>query len=95
MPAAELPANEKERLHALRAYRLLDTESENAFNELAELAAEICEAPIALISLVDDSRQWFKARVGMSAQETARSVSFCAHAILQDNLFLVADARDD
>lgn len=95
MKEPKIPADEVERLHALRTYRLLDTEPESAFDELIELAADICGAPIALISLVDESRQWFKARVGLDAEETARSVSFCAHAILQKDLFLIPDALLD
>jgi signal transduction histidine kinase len=93
--SAPLPANEPERLRELYSYRLLDTDPERAFDELAELAAEICEVPIALISLVDQSRQWFKARVGLDAVETARSVAFCAHAILQSDVFIVPDALLD
>lgn len=95
MQAAELPANETQRLSALYSYGILDSEREGIFDELTELAASICDAPIALITLVDESRQWFKARVGMSASETARSVSFCAHAILQPGLFVVSDTLQD
>ena len=95
MKEPKIPENEADRLHALHTFHLLDTDPDGAFDELIELAADICEAPIALISLVDESRQWFKARVGLDVEETARSVSFCAHAILQDGLFQVPDALKD
>jgi anti-sigma regulatory factor (Ser/Thr protein kinase) len=86
---------EAARLQALRRYRILDTEPEKAFDDLAVLASEICATPMALISLVDAERQWFKARVGISARETSRSIAFCAHAIEQRELFVVPDARED
>jgi anti-sigma regulatory factor (Ser/Thr protein kinase) len=86
--------DEAARLAALRKYRILDTDPERAFDDLALLASHICETPIALISLIDADRQWFKARVGLSISETARSVSFCTHAIKQHELFVVPDARD-
>lgn len=92
---APVPANEAERLHALRLYQVLDTASEQAFDDLTQLAATICEVPIALISLVDEHRQWFKARVGLDAAETDRDVAFCAHAILGDEMMVVEDATLD
>jgi anti-sigma regulatory factor (Ser/Thr protein kinase) len=88
-------ANETERLGALRKYRILDTEPERAFDDLAELASQICGTPIALISLVDENRQWFKSHVGVAAKETSRSVSICSHAIQQRDLFIVPDALED
>jgi anti-sigma regulatory factor (Ser/Thr protein kinase) len=88
-------ANEAERLKALRQYRILDTKPEQAFDDLTLIAAQICGVPIALISLVDEDRQWFKSRVGLEVQETTRSVSFCAHAIHQQGIFTVADALND
>ena len=88
-------ANETERLGALRKYRILDTEPERAFDDLAEIASQICGTPIALISLVDENRQWFKSHVGVAAQETSRSVSICSHAIQQRDLFIVPDALED
>jgi len=95
MQPNELPSNEPLRLSALYDYGLLDSDNESVFDELTELAASICDVPIALITLVDESRQWFKARVGLDTQETARSVSFCAHAILEPGLFIVPDALQD
>lgn len=95
MTPAPLPANEAERLRMLRLYRVLDTGSERAFDQLTSLASTICEAPISLISLVDESRQWFKSRVGLSATETSRDAAFCAHAILQNDVFVVEDAARD
>src|SRR5437773_7209746 len=87
--------NEKQRLKVLWQYDLLDTIPEEVFDDLTELAARICEAPIALITLVDEDRQWFKSKVGISDNETSRDISFCAHAILQSDLFIVPDATRD
>src|SRR3990172_8957812 len=92
---APLPANEAARLEALRKYKILDTACEEAFDDLTALAAHICEAPIALISLIDEDRQWFKSKVGLTVTETSRGVSFCAHVILQPDLFIVRDALKD
>jgi anti-sigma regulatory factor (Ser/Thr protein kinase) len=88
-------SDEAGRLKALRNYRILDTKPEQAFDDLTMIASQICGTPIALISLVDENRQWFKARVGVQVQETSRSVSFCAHAIQQQGIFLVPDALND
>ena len=74
---------------------MLDTVPEEVFDELTELASHICGAPIALITLVDENRQWFKAKVGVSLSETGRDISLCAHAILQKDLFIVPDATLD
>lgn len=95
MIAAPIPGDEPERVAALQRYHILDTTPEAALEELVQLASTICAAPIALISLVDTSRQWFKARVGLAVEETARNVSFCAHAIGSDELFVVPDALED
>jgi anti-sigma regulatory factor (Ser/Thr protein kinase) len=88
-------ADEAGRLAALRRYRILDTEPEQAFDDLVLLASQVCGTPMALISLVDAHRQWFKARVGVSVAETSRDVAFCAHAIAQGGLFVVPDALVD
>ena len=90
-----IPADEKRRLHVLWQYDVLDTVPEEVFDDLTELAAHICEAPIALITLVDEKRQWFKSKVGLTVTETSRDVSFCGHAIAQSELFIVADATQD
>jgi diguanylate cyclase (GGDEF)-like protein/PAS domain S-box-containing protein len=95
MSAAVLPPDEVERLNILRSYEILDSESEEAFDAMVQLASYICQTPIAVISLVDESRQWFKAAVGLDVKETSRDVSFCAHTILQDGAMVVADARFD
>jgi anti-sigma regulatory factor (Ser/Thr protein kinase) len=87
--------DETARLAALRRYRILDTEPEQAFDDLTLLAAQICGTPIALITLLDRDRQWFKSRLGTSATETARSVAFCAHTIRQHDLFVVPDTLAD
>lgn len=95
MLAAPLPADEKERLQALRALLILDTPPEQRFDKVVQFASEEFDVPICLISLVDHERQWFKARVGLDACETARDISFCGHAILHDDIMLVEDARVD
>lgn len=87
--------DETARLAALRRYRILDTDPEQQFDDLTMLASQVCGAPIALITLVDAYRQWFKSRVGTTTTETSRSVSFCAHAMLQRGLFVIPDARED
>jgi len=92
---APVPQDEKKRLKVLWQYDVLDTVPEEVFDDLTELAAYICEAPIALISLVDEDRQWFKSKVGISLNETSRDISFCAHAILNEGLFVVPDASRD
>jgi len=92
---ATVSHDESSRLAALRQYRILDTEPEVAFDDLALLASHICETPIALISLVDADRQWFKAHPGIAVTQTSRAVSFCSHAIEHSGLFIVPDARED
>jgi PAS domain S-box-containing protein len=90
-----VPENENERLAALRRYRVFDTLPEPAFDDLATLAAQICAAPMARVSLVDADRQWFKSAVGGPLGETPRDVAFCAHAIAGRDLFVVPDASSD
>jgi GAF domain-containing protein len=92
---APLPENEDLRLQGLHSYRILDSPPESQFDDVAALAANICGAPIAMVSLVDADRQWFKAQTGLTAREMSRDVAFCAHAILQRDLFIVPDATKD
>lgn len=94
MPAPK-PKNDQQRLKVLWQYDVLDTVPEEVFDDLTDLAAHICAAPIALISLIDEDRQWFKSKVGVTLQETSRDISFCAHAITSDGLFIVPDATKD
>ncbi len=93
--AAPLPTNEDARKAELDEMQILDTPAEPMWDRLAQVAALICETPIALVSLVDTERQWFKARVGLDASETSRDDAFCAHAILQHETMMVRDARRD
>jgi GAF domain-containing protein len=96
MPAADLPPDEEERLRALRELELLDSEPEEEFDELVRRAAEATGAPIAVITLVDEARQWFKARVNLELESTDRDLAFCAHAILSpDDLTIVPDTLED
>jgi diguanylate cyclase (GGDEF)-like protein len=96
MIPARRPENEAERLAALRSYAVLDTVCETAFDNIAELAAMLTRSPIALVSLVDADRQWFKSHIGLEAAETPRDNSFCAHAILTpDRPLIVPDALND
>ncbi|MGB8702543.1 MAG: CHASE3 domain-containing protein, partial [Thermosynechococcaceae cyanobacterium] len=92
---APLPVNEVERLEALEGCNILDTPTEGIFDAVTQLAANICKTPIALISLVDADRQWFKAKVGLAATQTPRDIAFCAHAILKPNMLVVPDTLKD
>ncbi|MBW4541322.1 MAG: GAF domain-containing protein [Myxacorys chilensis ATA2-1-KO14] len=92
---ARKPDQEAARLEALRQYQILDTPSEQAYDDFTLLASFICEVPIALISLVDAERQWFKSKVGIEVDETARNISFCGHTILSNQTLVVNDALCD
>lgn len=89
------PFNEKHRLSTLEAYEVLDTEPELGFDRITRLASRHFQVPIALVSLVDDRRQWFKSRVGLDVGETMREISFCGHAIMNDHVMQIPDARRD
>lgn len=89
------PANEAARIAALDKYAILDTDPEQSFDDLTLLASFVCKTPIALISLVDEDRQWFKSRIGIEPSETSRDIAFCSTAILQPDVFVVPDALAD
>lgn len=95
MLPAPIPTDDAERLRALRELLILDTPPEERFDRIVAFAASEFDVPIALVSLVDRERQWFKARIGLEACETSREISFCGHAILQSDLFEVLDATRD
>ncbi len=95
MPVAPLPANEEERQKALESYGLIGTQAEPVFEHLIKLAAEICNTPMAMISLIDRNRQWFYARYGVDMEETDRVHALCSHSILKPGLTEVRDARED
>lgn len=90
-----IPKHEKERLASLEELNILDTHLEEAYDQITKLAAEICDVPICLISLIDGNRQWFKSRYGLEASETPRDYAFCAHAINEEGLFEVNNALED
>lgn len=95
MLAPAQPANESQRINTLRSLHILDTPPEERFDRLTRLARRLFDVPIALVSLVDSNRQWFKSCSGMGVSETSREVSFCGHAILNDQLLMIPDAGSD
>jgi diguanylate cyclase (GGDEF)-like protein len=95
MLAAPIPVNETNRLSTLRSLKLLDTPAEERFDRLTRIARRLFDVPIALVSLIDENRQWFKSCAGLGVSETPRDISFCGHAILHDDVFLIPDARSD
>ncbi len=94
MEAAK-PENEAGRLATLHDLEVLDTDPEQEFDDIVKLASHVCGVPMSLVSLVDADRQWFKAKVGLEADQTSREVSFCAHAILGKDLMVVPDVHQD
>ncbi len=95
MKKPKTPKNEKKRLEDLYRYETLDTQSETCFDEITALAQQVCGTEIALVSLVDSDRQWFKSKKGLDASETPRDISFCGHAILTDDFFQIEDTHSD
>jgi len=95
MERPKIPENEPERLLELYRYKVLDTEKEKDFDDLVELAAMICKTPISTITLIDTNRQWFKAQTGLGGKGNNRDISFCAHAINQDEIMIVENAKTD
>lgn len=95
MKISPKPANEVERLEALKRLQIMDSESEQDFNDIVDLASKICNTPMSLIGLIDESRQWYKAKVGLDGNEVERDVTFCSHAMHDDKMMVVPDATKD
>ena len=95
MISPKVPENEEERLKALYSLNILDTAAEERFDRITRVAKQIFQVPIAVVSLVSNKRQWFKSKQGLDANETPRDISFCGHAILNDNIMIVEDATQD
>jgi diguanylate cyclase (GGDEF)-like protein len=94
-PGAPIPANDVDRVQNLRSFAVLDTPPEEAFDRITRLVSALLDMPIALVSLIDGERQWFKSRVGLEVDETPREQAFCGYAILDDLVFSVTDATQD
>jgi GAF domain-containing protein len=95
MKSPAIPANEILRLAALKNSKLLDTSAEEVFDDITKLASYVCNTPIALITLLDDTRQWFKSNIGLNVSETPRYISFCGHAILGNEILEIPNALED
>lgn len=95
MKISPLPLDEKQRLDCFQKYHILDTATEQDYDNIVALAAQLCETPVALITFIDQGRQWFKAKTGLDITETHRDLSFCAHTILQNSMMTVTDASED
>ncbi len=91
----EVPNHESQRLEALRQLRILDTEAESDFDDIVKLASSICGTSVSLINLIDERRHWLKAKTGIDVTEISPEVSFCSHTILQDDVMVVPDTRED
>jgi len=95
MKIPKTPEDEQVRLNTLRSLNVLDTPSEDRFDRLTRLAKRLFDVPIALVSLIDENRQWFKSCIGLKVNETARDISFCGHAILGNEIFIMPDNWKD
>lgn len=95
MEKPKLPHNEKKRLEVLRSLDILDTHEEERFDRLTRMAKRMFNVPIAIVSLIDENRQWFKSCVGLSIKETSRETSFCGHVVLKDEVLIIPDATVD
>jgi len=91
----DIPQNEKNRIEVLRSLNILDTQPDERFDRLTRMAKRLFGVPIALVSLVDENRQWFKSCIGLNVRETSRDISFCGHAILGDGIFMIPDTTED
>lgn len=95
MERPKFPDNEKDRLRVLKSLDILDTHEEERFDRLTRMAKRMFNVPIAIVSLIDENRQWFKSCIGLSIKETSRETSFCGHVILEDEVVIIPDARID
>src|SRR5262245_28105550 len=95
MVKAPIPANEDARLKDLQSFQILDTENEKDYDGLVELVSQICQCPMAIVNFIDSNRQWFKAEKNMNAKGADRENSFCGHAIMRNEVFMISDATKD